>query len=187
LIGADGAKTGVSVKPMRQKVVWTLFLVGGEEDEEVEIGGWNLSSLGRDWSLTLVDPVANLTRSLRAGTYKLRLSAGEERQVQIVAEKGTTQPLRIQNLRATSMRGRGLTVEFSLTNAAQTEIVVQTLTGRVVRVLDNSFRQAGNHRILWDGTISGGQPVPTGVYLVKVIARDEKGRVAQSVVSTRLR
>jgi hypothetical protein len=187
LIGADGAKTGVSVKPMRQKVVWTLLLVGGEEDEEVEIGGWNLSSLGRDWSLTLVDPVANLTRSLRAGTYKLRLSAGEERQVQIVAEKGTTQPLRIQNLRATSMRGRGLTVEFSLTNAAQTEIVVQTLTGRVVRVLDNSFRQAGNHRILWDGTISGVQPVPTGVYLVKVIARDEKGRVAQSVVSTRLR
>jgi hypothetical protein len=93
---------------MRQKVVWTLFLVGGEEDEEVEIGGWNLSSLGRDWSLTLVDPVANLTRSLRAGTYKLRLSAGEERQVQIVAEKGTTQPLRIQNLRATSMRGRGI-------------------------------------------------------------------------------
>jgi flagellar hook assembly protein FlgD len=172
---------------MRQKVVWTLFLVGGEEDEEVEIGGWNLSSLGRDWSLTLVDPVANLTRSLRAGTYKLRLSAGEERQVQIVAEKGTTQPLRIQNLRATSMRGRGIAVEFSLTNAAQTEIVVQTLTGRVVRVLDNSFRQAGNHRILWDGTISGGQPVPTGVYLVKVIARDEKGRVAQSVVSTRLR
>jgi len=187
LIGADGAKTGVSVKPMRQKVVWTLLLVGGEEDEEVEIGGWNLSSLGRDWSLTLVDPVANLTRSLRAGTYKLRLSAGEERQVQIVAEKGTTQPLRIQNLRATSMRGRGIAVEFSLTNAAQTEIVVQTLTGRVVRVLDNSFRQAGNHRILWDGTISGGQPVPTGVYLVKVIARDEKGRVAQSVVSTRLR
>jgi hypothetical protein len=187
LIGADGAKTGVSVKPMRQKVVWTLFLVGGEEDEEVEIGGWNLSSLGRDWSLTLVDPVANLTRSLRAGTYKLRLSAGEERQVQIVAEKGTAQPLRIQNLRATSMRGRGIAVEFSLTNAAQTEIVVQTLTGRVVRVLDNSFRQAGNHRILWDRTISGGQPVPTGVYLVKVIARDEKGRVAQSVVSTRLR
>jgi uncharacterized repeat protein (TIGR01451 family) len=187
LIGADGAKTGVSVKPMRQKVVWTLLLVGGEEDEEVEIGGWNLSSLGRDWSLTLVDPVANLTRSLRAGTYKLRLSAGEERQVQIVAEKGTTQPLRIQNLRATLMRGRGLTVEFSLTNAAQTEIIIQTLTGRVVRVLDNSFRQAGNHRILWDGTVSGGQPVPAGVYLVKVIARDEKGRIAQSVVSTRLR
>ncbi len=187
LIGADGAKTGVSVKPMRQKVVWTLLLVGGEEDEEVEISGWNLSSLGRDWSLTLIDPVANLTRSLRAGTYKLRLSAGEERQVQIVAEKGTTQPLRVQNLRAIPVRGRGLTVEFSLTNAAQTEIVIQTLAGRVVRVLDNSFRQAGNHRILWDGTISGGQLVPASVYLVKVIARDEKGRVAQSVVSARLR
>ncbi len=187
LSGADGAKTGVSVKPMRQKVVWTLLLVGGEEDEEVEIGGWNLSSLGQDWSLTLIDPVANLTRSLRAGTYKLRLSAGEERQVQIVAERGTTQPLRIQNLRATPMRGRGLTVEFSLTNAAQTEIVIQTLTGRVVRVLDNSFRHAGNHRVFWDGTVSSGQPMPAGVYLVKVIARDEKGRIAQSVVSTRLK
>ena len=187
LIGADGAKTGVSVKPMRQKVVWTLLLVGGEEDEEVEIDGWNLSSLGRDWSLTLIDPVANLTRSLRAGTYKLRLSAGEERQLQIVAEKGTTQPLRVQNLRAIPVRGRGLTVEFSLTSAAQTEIVIQTLTGRVVRVLDNSFRHAGNHRVLWDGTVSSGQPMPAGVYLVKVVARDEKGRITQSIVSTRLK
>ncbi|MEZ8218941.1 conserved repeat domain-containing protein [Candidatus Fervidibacteria bacterium JGI MDM2 SSWTFF-3-K9] len=187
LIGANGTKTGVSVKPMRQKVVWTLSLVGSEEGEEVEISGWNLSLLGRNWSLTLVDPLTNLTCSLRTGTYRLRLSAGEERQLQIVAEKGTTQPLRVQNLRAIPMRGRGLTVEFSLTSAAQTEIVIQTLTGRVVRVLDNSFRHAGNHRVFWDGTVSSGQPMPAGVYLVKVIARDEKGRVAQSVVSTRLR
>lgn len=187
LLSSDGTKTGVSVKPEKQKVAWTLVLVGGEQDEEVSVGADNLSTLGRDWTLTLIDPTTNTTYSLRAGTYRLKLAAGEERQLQIVAERGIEKPLRVQNLRVTPLRGRTATIEFHLTDSAQTEVIVQTLTGRVVRTLDKSFRSSGMHRILWDGTSSGGQHLPFGIYLVKVIARDEKGRIAQSVVSVKLR
>mgnify|MGYP001626352856 FL=1 len=187
LVGADGTRTGVSVKPMRQKVVWTLSLVGGEDGEEIEVSGGNLSLLGRDWSLNIVDPVANSTCSLRTGVYRLRLSSGEERLLQVVAEKGTNQPLRVQNLKAVPLRGRGLAIEFNLTDSAQTEITVQTLTGRTVQVIDKSLREAGTHRILWSGLNSKGQVLPSGLYLVKVIARDEKGRIAQNIVSVKLR
>ncbi|MFN4179363.1 MAG: S8 family serine peptidase [Armatimonadota bacterium] len=187
LLSSDGAKTGVSVKPERQKVVWTLVLVGGEQDEEVSVSADNLSTLGRDWTLTLVDPTTNTTYSLRTGIRRLRLSAGEERQLQIVAERGVKKPLRVQNLRVIPLRGKVVAIEFNLTDSAQTEVVVQTLTGRTVRVLDKSFRQSGNHRILWDSASSGGQHLPSGIYLVKVIARDEKGNISQSVVSVKLR
>ncbi|MCX7642960.1 MAG: Ig-like domain-containing protein, partial [Armatimonadetes bacterium] len=187
LLGNSRTKVGVSVKPERQKVVWTLVLVGSEQDEEVAISADNLATLGRDWTLTIFDPAVNATYSLRSGTYRLKLSSGEERQLQIVAERNVEKPLRVQNLKVIPLRGKAFAIEFNLTNSAQTEVTVQTLTGRIVRVLDKSFRSSGQHRIVWDGTSSADQMLPGGVYLVKVIARDEKGRIAQSVVSAKLR
>ncbi len=187
LVGSDGTKAGVSVKPEKQKVTWALVLASGEQDEEVTISAENLATLGRDWTLILVDPIVNATYSLRTGTYRLRLVAGEERQLQIVAERSVEKPLKVQNLKILPLRGKTVAIEFNLTNSAQTEVIVQTLTGRTIRVLDKSFRSSGTHRIIWDGSTSADQSLPIGVYLVKVIARDEKGRIAQGVISAKLK
>ncbi|MCS7191832.1 MAG: S8 family serine peptidase [Armatimonadetes bacterium] len=187
LLGTDGTRTGVSIKPESQKVIWSLVLVGSEQDEEVSISSDNLATLSRNWTLTLFDPVANTTHSLRTGTYRLRLLAGEERHLQILAERIFDKPLRVQGLKVISLRGKTVAIEFNLTNSAQTEVAIQTLTGRIVRILDKSFRSSGTHRILWDGSVSSGQNLPAGIYLVKVTARDEKGRIAQSIVSTKLK
>lgn len=187
LLGDNGIKTGVSVKPENQRVIWAIVLSDGEKDEEVAISVDNLATLGRDWALTLVDPVVNATYSLRTGTYRLRLSAGEERRLQVIAERKVENPLKVQNLKVIPLRGKTLAIEFNLTDSAQTEVTVQTLTGRIVRVIDKSFRPSGKHRIIWDGSVSSNQLLPGGIYLVKVVARDEKGRISQSVISTKLR
>ncbi|MCS7264989.1 MAG: hypothetical protein NZ805_09175 [Armatimonadetes bacterium] len=188
LIGSDGGKTGIIVNPERQKVVWSLVLVGdSERDEEVTVSANNLAALDRSWALTLFDPATNITCSLRTGTYRLRLLAGEERKLQIVAERWIEKSLKVQNLRVIPLRGKFIAIEFNLTDSAQTEIIVQTLTGRTIRVIDKSFRTSGTHRIIWNGSVSGEQILPAGIYLVKVVARDHQGRIAQSTVSAKLR
>ncbi|MFA0752860.1 MAG: hypothetical protein IMHGJWDQ_000624 [Candidatus Fervidibacter sp.] len=188
LVGKDGELLGASVKPVSQKVIWTLVLTGTEREEEVSVVGDNLVALGREWSLSLVDPVTNIVWSLRAKPYRLRVAAGETRTVYLVAEQLKGQPLRVQNLRTIAVRGRSVVVEFGLTAPARTEIVVQTLTGRTVRVLESGqARGAGIHRLAWDGLERQGQRLPSGTYLIRVRAMDEQGRLAQGATLVRLR
>lgn len=188
LLGEDGKPLGVSVRPRRQRLVWTLALQGTSPHEEAVISGDNLAALPSDWSLVLVNPMTGEQRSLRTGSYRVHLSDDEQRKLLVIAEQKKGLTLRVHNLRATPLRGRSLLLEFTLTSDAQTEIVVQSLTGRMVRVLDgNTHRQAGVHRITWSGVDSSGRPVPPTAYLVRVIARDDKGQIAQGVILVRLR
>ncbi len=55
---------------------------------------------------------------------------------------------------------------FLLENPGTAEVTVRVydLTGRVVAVLHRGTLSAGTHRFVWDGTASGGGPVPSGEY-----------------------
>jgi len=60
------------------------------------------------------------------------------------------------------------TIKFSLANAAQTNLVVYSLTGQVVRTLINGQTVAGVHNVVWDGKDNMGRPVASGVYLYRL-------------------
>ncbi len=188
LLGQDGTLLGAVIKPIAAKVVWTLTVTGGEREEEVTVSGGNLAALGRKWRLTLIDPVANATFSLRTGAYRFRLAAGEQRQLFVVAEQGQGQPLRVSSLRTVPLRGRTVAIEFGLSAPARVEVSVQSLTGRTVRLVEvGQWRSAGTHRLVWDGTDAMGQLLPAGIYLLRVRAEDEQGRRAQATLWLRLR
>ncbi len=188
LLGSDGSLLGASVKAAATKVIWTLAVTGSDQEEEVVVSGANLAALDKEWSLTLVDPVAGLRCSLRTSAYRFRLAAGEQRHLLIIAERGNGQPLRVQNLKATSLRGRSVGIEFTLTAPARVTVTVHSLTGRTVQVLEaQQWRPAGTHRLVWDGTGGQKQRLPLGSYLLRVQAEDDLGRRAQSTLWLPLR
>lgn len=56
------------------------------------------------------------------------------------------------------------TISFELPTTARTRLVVWDVAGREVRVLENSSRGPGVHRLLWNGLNEDGSPVGAGVY-----------------------
>jgi uncharacterized protein (DUF362 family) len=54
---------------------------------------------------------------------------------------------------------------FTLPSPGRARIAVFNASGRRVRVLADGFRDAGTHRVQWDGTDAGGRALPSGLYL----------------------
>ncbi|NOZ56642.1 MAG: T9SS type A sorting domain-containing protein [Calditrichaeota bacterium] len=74
-------------------------------------------------------------------------------------------------------------IGYRLAIDSEVRLVVFDLRGRVVRTLSKGQRPAGEHRIGWDGTDNTGQPLPSGVYLVRLEAAGQTA--VQKVVLVR--
>jgi hypothetical protein len=62
------------------------------------------------------------------------------------------------------------TIEYSLPERAWVTLTVYDVSGRVVRVLDEGSRVAGDHVAVWDGLASNGSPAASGVYFYRLDA-----------------
>ncbi|MCA9759084.1 MAG: VCBS repeat-containing protein, partial [Candidatus Eisenbacteria bacterium] len=71
-------------------------------------------------------------------------------------------------------------VSFSLETVGDVEISVVDAVGRLVRTLAHERMDPGPHVISWDGNDDGRNPLPSGVYFVRVAVGGESG--AASVV-----
>ncbi len=60
------------------------------------------------------------------------------------------------------------TIRFQLNRAADIELAVYDLSGRLVRTLMRSPQRAGMHTLQWDGRDANGQAVASGVYLYRL-------------------
>jgi hypothetical protein len=65
---------------------------------------------------------------------------------------------------------RGTTIRFALASAAETEVTIHDVRGRLVRTLATGRRDAGMVELGWDGRLAGGEPAPSGLYFVRVRA-----------------
>lgn len=63
---------------------------------------------------------------------------------------------------------RDLSVAFVLPAASRAQVVIYDVTGRVVRVLDDSRFTAGAHRVSWNGRDDQGRIMPAGVYVARL-------------------
>ncbi len=66
-----------------------------------------------------------------------------------------------------------VTCRFNLAEARQIDIQVIDIQGKILRNLFSGQIQAGEQRVVWDGTTSDGSPAPAGQYLI-VFRQDEK-------------
>jgi hypothetical protein len=64
-------------------------------------------------------------------------------------------------------------VRFELARPALVEVTIHDLAGRHVRTLVSGPREAGSYRPVWDGRSDAGDPVASGVYLVRLAAGDD--------------
>ncbi len=68
---------------------------------------------------------------------------------------------------------RATEVRFSLARPRTASLCVVDVRGRVVRRLGSGRWAAGPHALRWDGTNDRGEPLPTGVYIVRLEAGDQ--------------
>lgn len=195
-VSSDGKLLAADMRVgQKQQQVWDVVVrwgkghrVKGIVQEEVTLTWDGIGYAPKGVSLTLVDLATGTRRYMRTQTaYRFVPSDGEtERRFKVIAELGNERPLRIVGLRAMPMRGQGVLITFSLTKPAQIQVEVLTLTGRRVAVLsEQEIRGAGVQRLVWRGLSSDGMEVSTGVYLVRVRATDDEGRVVQAVTMVR--
>jgi len=59
-------------------------------------------------------------------------------------------------------------VAFTLDHGGPVRIVVHDVAGRVVRTVLDEVRPTGAYDVEWNGRDDTGQPVASGVYLVKL-------------------
>jgi len=172
----DGGNSA-DIRTSKGKQIWTLQV---NDDGELAWKG----IIPKGWQATLIDPINNTKISLRSQS-RYRVQANQR--LTLIVEPSEVQPLRIVNLRAQQLRGRGVQISFALTSAAKAAVTIMTLTGRKIAVLEGGNLTAGTHQFIWRGTDNGGQVVPFGVYLIQVRVTDEMGRQSQAVRTVMLR
>jgi hypothetical protein len=67
----------------------------------------------------------------------------------------------------------GLSVIFSLEQAAHVKAVVYDVGGRIVRELVDSDLEVGRHEVKWDGLTNQGNTSGSGIYFIEVQAKSE--------------
>jgi streptogramin lyase len=65
-------------------------------------------------------------------------------------------------------------IEYSLDRAQHIELAVYDITGKLVRTLDQGYRNAGSYSVTWDGEADNGLTVSSGIYFYRL--ESEGGR-----------
>jgi hypothetical protein len=65
------------------------------------------------------------------------------------------------------------TIAYTLDRSQDITLTVYTINGRLVRVLEVGYMQAGSHQVVWDGRDDNGTQVGSGVYIYRL--RGERG------------
>ena len=55
-------------------------------------------------------------------------------------------------------------IEFSLNKTQHIKLAVYNVTGQLIRVMENTLKSSGNHKVHWDGRDDKGRLVSSGIY-----------------------
>ncbi len=85
----------------------------------------------------------------------------------VVSEVGTEMPMTARVVGAyPNPWNPGTKIEYELSSPSNVKLTVYDLLGREIRELVDDFRQAGSHKVQWDGLDKSGQRVSSGVYFI---------------------
>lgn len=164
--------------------VWEMEVETDQPGAQVTLSWPQLGAqLPRGIDLTLEDREAGVRQYLPSTShYTFTAGAnGGVRHFRIVAQRRAEQALTLTGL-AIGTRGSQAAIHYTLSQAAQVEIQVRSLSGQVLRSWsEGSSRAAGPHVAAWDGRDAHGRPLPAGLYLVVVQAMAEDGRTVRAV------
>ena len=67
---------------------------------------------------------------------------------------------------------------FELSSDAEVEIFIYTIGGRKIKHINRSHFKKGFNSILWDGSNEFGRLLANGVYIYKIIAKNNDNRIS---------
>jgi len=75
-------------------------------------------------------------------------------------------------------------IPFALHEDTPVQLAIYNSSGQMVRMLVKGYRQAGSHKVVWDGKDESGRDVASGIYLCRLMVR---GRTAGAIRMTLVR
>ena len=149
-------------------------------------------SLLQDFSQTVVSSATqdlkfNMTTELAAGTtyfWRVRASdhAGAQTRSREVFSFTTKQPSAVDDAEASvpisfkvlpsypNPFNPSTRIHFQLEKTAQVRIDILNVRGQFIKTLVDGKRSAGKHDVTWHAKNESGQPVPSGVYILRIAA-----------------
>jgi hypothetical protein len=148
----------------------------------------NLAELPRSLKVWLVDMKTGQRRYMRTvNSYNVN-SDGKPRRFQIIVEPAGVERKLLSALAASGGSGKPVLLSFVLGNEAYVSMEVINPTGKLVaRSPVPVRRSAGLNTLIWDGRDSRGSILSRGVYLFRVTATDDEGRMMSLVRPLSLR
>jgi hypothetical protein len=172
--------------PAPEGHTWEVELLSGTAGEAVTLELSALTSLPAGLALrvldrelgTLSDPMATHVPLVSFGPqhpYRLAIIAGTEDYVRRGADLARIVPAGLTMDHGAPNPFRSATrIRFGLPRASQVSVEIYSVLGeRVATLADRAPLESGYHALVWDGTRSNGGPVPSGVYLVRLVAGGE--------------
>jgi hypothetical protein len=169
----------------RQKSEWTVAVGAAKGDADVTLTWDGLNNMPSRSKLVLRDSVTNKVVSMNGRssyTYK-NTEAGATRLFTVsLSTQNTAGPLQIRNVQTVATSGgraeqRGINVRFSLSQDADVQASVRTLSGKVINVLSGATRGVSQDKMVlrWNGRSREGSEVPSGPYILEITARTDEG------------
>ena len=159
---------------------WEFEVRTALPDTEVAIGYPDLSVVPHDYRLILTDLDGEESVYMRT-THGYSYNSGPQgsvRHFRITAEPKSEASLLVTGVTAQQLSGGQATIAYTLSAAAQVDIEVRNIAGRLIRRMGVALQPAGTHSVTWNLTSATGSRVPAGHYLCVLTARTADGQTA---------
>jgi hypothetical protein len=142
-----------------------------------------MSDVPDDVTPVLIDDLTGKRTYMRtsAGAELAADESGVNRRLRIKCLKRSSMPLVISSMSAFQGSAGAAEIVFALSSAADVEVEILNIAGRPVRSIALGTREVGQNTLSWNLRDNTGTAVPTGMYLVRMNARDDSGRQAQAL------
>jgi hypothetical protein len=168
-----------------------VVVAPSEQPQPITLRVNNLTRLPRGVNLALIDEQSGARRPLRLAASSLSFTAPAEGGVFRFAIEPISQRalLRVLNptVRGGSRSGEAITLGFTLTTEAQTQVQIRAGSRTVRTLSDHRTRSAGLQEFVWDGRDDSGTHLPPGAYTAEITAISSDGQTARVAVPILIR
>jgi hypothetical protein len=62
------------------------------------------------------------------------------------------------------------TIRYGIPEAGNVKLTIYSIDGQLVKELDHGFKEAGYHKVIWNGINDGGESISSGIYIYRMEA-----------------
>jgi len=164
---------------------WNIEVSTDQVNKSV-IVSWDTSRLPRGVTLLIKDDVTGQVTNMRSTSSVSFQSVpgSQSRKYTITSDTSLNNEIRIMNLVANSVGGRGvgtINIGFTISGNATCKVQIMDATGQTISQLGSRAVSTGPVNLVWNGKDMNGRSVPMGTYLVEVTAVNSNGEVVRAI------